>query len=294
MPKIAYIEKRFNSSSVFIINKANEIIHDYQSQGFSLTLRQLYYQFVARDIIENSQKSYKRLGSIINDARLAGHIDWYSIEDRTRALRGNSHWKDPGQIINSAARSFYMNKWEGQEFYIEVWVEKEALAGVIGSVCRRLDIDYFACKGYPSQTEVWKAARRFRDYTLDEEKTTILLHLGDHDPSGIDMTRDIEDRFSLFGARTEVHRIALNMDQINQYNPPPNPAKTTDARFKDYRATYGNDSWELDALEPSVIEDLITDQVLFYRDEEAYNKVLEQEAEYNAILKSVAVNWRNL
>lgn len=108
----SFIGKRFRGASLEIIETANQIIDEYQDLGFRLTLRQLYYQFVARDIIANSQKEYKRLGSIINDGRLAGMIDWEAIEDRTRNVRTHSSWDDPADIIEAAARGFALDLWD--------------------------------------------------------------------------------------------------------------------------------------------------------------------------------------
>ena len=142
MPKVQYIEKRFAQKTLDIIDDANAIIEDYAADGMKLTLRQLYYQFVAKDLIENSQRSYKRLGNIINNARLAGLIDWKAIEDRTRNLKKNTHWNDPGQIIRATAHSFQMDHWVGQEFHVEVWIEKEALEGVIASICTDLTVKH--------------------------------------------------------------------------------------------------------------------------------------------------------
>ncbi len=290
MPKVAYIEKNFSNSSLLIINQANEIIEEYEADGLRLTLRQLYYQFVSRDLLENKKKAYKRLGNIISDARLAGLIDWDAIEDRTRNLSGNTHWAHPGQIVRAAARSFQLDHWEGQKCRPEVWIEKEALVGVIDSICKELDVDYFACKGYVSQSEMWSAAQRLRGYGLNDQ-TPIIIHLGDHDPSGIDMTRDIEDRQVLFRAfGCDIKRIALNMDQVKQYNPPPNPAKFTDSRCNGYIVKYGYESWELDALEPRVLRDLIRDAVSVYRDDETYNEIIEREKEYLNVLARVEKN----
>jgi len=106
MPKIMYEPKNFRRRTLAMIQVANDIIEEYAAMGFSLTLRQLYYQFVARGLIPNSERSYKNLGVIINDGRLAGLIDWDAIEDRTRNLQGNPHWNDPASIVRSAASSF--------------------------------------------------------------------------------------------------------------------------------------------------------------------------------------------
>ena len=275
MPKIAYIEKRFAKSSLTIIEQANAIIADYAGQGFNLTLRQLYYQFVSRDLVANKQKEYKRIGSVINDGRLAGLIDWNAIEDRTRNLRGLSHWDNPAEIVDAAVNSYKRDKWENQPYRPEVWIEKDALTGVISGICNRLDVPFFSCRGYTSQSELWSAARRCRTWNTCDQKPFI-IHLGDHDPSGIDMTRDITDRFSMFGAGTEVKRIALNMDQVDEFNPPPNPAKTTDSRYEMYIADYGSESWELDALEPKVIVDLIEKTVMVLWYPEKYYEYLER------------------
>ena len=258
-----FITKNFRDSSLLVIEQANQIIADYQAQGFSLTLRQLYYQFVARDMIANTQQSYDRLGSIINDGRLAGLIDWDAIEDRTRNVQSNLHLTSPRHGIEVIRAQYGIDMWQNQPERVEVWIEKEALAGVIAGVCDELDVAHFACRGYVSQSEQWRAGHRFR-----RDQFTTILHLGDHDPSGIDMTRDNNDRLGMFAGHgnVEVERIALNMDQIEQYDPPPNPAKMSDSRAGGYVTQYGYESWELDALEPAVIVDLIREKVAEHRD----------------------------
>ncbi|MBY9084115.1 hypothetical protein KIH86_07660, partial [Paenibacillus sp. HN-1] len=124
--KIAYKEVKFRSASRVLIEQVNAIIREYEEMGYSLTLRQVYYQLVSRDVIPNNERSYKNLGNLISEARLAGLIDWTAIEDRTRTLRRNSHWSSPASIIRSAASSFAFNKWDDQDYYVEVWVEKDA------------------------------------------------------------------------------------------------------------------------------------------------------------------------
>ncbi len=293
MPKIAYKETDFAATSLALIEQVNDIIDTYRAQGYDLTLRQVYYQMVARGIVPNTERSYKNLGELISNARLAGMIDWDAIEDRTRNLRLNSHWTSPGDIMNSAARSYALDKWADQENYIECWVEKEALAGVVGQICTQLDVPFFACKGYVSQSEMWGAAQRIKE-RANQGRGCILLYLGDHDPSGIDMTRDIRDRLQLFDAFPTLYRIALNRDQIEQYNPPPNPAKMTDSRYADYIATHGTKSWELDALEPAVITALIDDRVSRYRDQEKWDAVKERESGQRALLRKASRNWDKL
>ncbi len=292
MPRIKYKSKRFRNKSLEIVRYANSIIEEYQAQGYDLTLRQLYYQFVARDIIPNLQSEYNKLGSVINDARLAGLIDWEAIVDRTRNIRSNSHWQSPKEIIDACAKQYRIDRWELQPVRIEVWIEKDALIGVIERICTDLDLAHFSCRGYVSQSEMWSASQRLLKH-IDDGQKIIILHLGDHDPSGIDMTRDIDDRLRMFIDGTEdffdvveVKRIALNMDQVRQYNPPPNPAKLTDSRIDSYLKKYGTESWELDALEPSVLAGLIEDEVENLRDDGMWTTAVQREEdEKKAIVK---------
>lgn len=290
MPKIEYIPKKFGKGSLEIIDGANAIIETYLAQGYKLTLRQLFYQFVSRDLIANKVSEYKRLGQIISDARLAGLIDWNSIEDRTRNLKALGHWTSPQEIMDSAAASYRLDKWETQNYRIEIWIEKEALAGVFERVANEFDVPFFCCRGYTSQSEMWSAAQRLRSHYNSGYKP-LILHFGDHDPSGIDMTRDIMDRIKLFRCDMHLDRLALNMDQIEQYNPPPNPAKETDSRFEAYIERFGTESWELDALEPSVLADLVREKVESVIDWDAWNAVLKQEEKEKLLMAKASLKW---
>lgn len=286
-----FISKRFNTKSKQRLIKVDEILDQYRRQGYDLTLRQLYYQLVARDLIENSDKSYKRLGNLVNDARLAGLVDWDMISDRGRTTSNNSHWSNPGEIVQSAAYSFAIDKWIDQPVYFELMVEKDALSGVLWPVCSDLDIRFTANKGYPSASLLYRMSKRLKTQSR-LGKEVIIIHLGDHDPSGIDMTRDLVDRFDLLtGIEFEVDRLALNMDQIEQYQPPENPAKVTDSRFAAYMVEFGDNSWELDALEPQVMAQLITDYVVSKRDPDAWAKALSKEKAMKSELQTFADSY---
>ncbi len=283
---------KFRAASLLIIDQANEIIDEYQADGYDLTLRQLYYQFVARDIFPNNQSEYNKLGTIINNARLAGLTDWDAIKDRTRAMKSLSHWDDPADIIDSAAHSFALDTRQDQEVYVEVWVEKEALAGVIERACEEIDVPWFACRGYVSQTAMYEAAARFKE--AEGFQDSVIYHLGDHDPSGIDMTRDIQDRLEMFGCRVDVVRIALNMPQVKKYKPPPNPAKLTDSRCNGYIKEYGSESWELDALDPHVLTDLIQGKVEECTDVALMEQRRAEQREHKKLLATVSKRWNDV
>jgi len=290
MPRIAYEEWSPRPETVALIQQANSIIRQYQAQGYLLTLRQLYYQFVARALIPNTQKSYNNLGGVIAKARMAGWIDWEAIEDRTRNLVKWQTDDSPQAAIARLRRHFTLEKWERQPAYVEVWVEKEALAGVFERICNTLEVPFFACRGYVSLSEMWSASQRLRERS-EEGKQTIILHFGDHDPSGIDMTRDINDRvetFAGYDAAVEVWRIALNMPQVQQYSPPPNPAKLTDSRADDYVAKYGRQSWELDALDPATLSALVQAEVDSVRDQDLWDESVEEEEEAMRHLQAIS------
>lgn len=296
--KIAYINYRFHQSSLSIIKWANSIISEYQSEGFDLTLRQLYYQMVARDLIPNTKREYARIGGIISKGRLAGYIDWESIVDRTRTTRSNPHWDNPQGVI-AAAQSGYLNDlWKYQAYRPEVWIEKDALTGVISGVCRRLDVPYFSCRGYSSQSAMWRAASRM--YTWGKGgQIPIIFHLGDHDPSGIDMTRDIEDRMAVFGIGYrwngfKVERIALNWEQIEEYSPPSNFAKATDSRFASYVREYGTDCWELDALDPRTMVALIEEKVSELIDDDLWEEDYQKQEKGRAQLGQIKENYTKI
>lgn len=287
MPKIGYISKKFKDDKIELIEKVNDIIDEYEQQGYSLTLRQVYYQLVARDVIPNNERSYKNLGVLINDARLAGKIDWESIVDRTRFLRKQAHWDDPEEILRAAAFSFSVNKWEDMDSYCEVWVEKDALIDVVEQVCSTFDVNCLSCRGYVSQSTMWESAQRL----IGVDKDITIFHLGDHDPSGKDMSRDISDRLEMFGANIRFERIALNFDQIEFYRPPPNPTKLTDTRSTGYIDEFGYECWELDALEPRVITDLISRKIRTVMDEEIFDSHQKREENERDRLKRFASTY---
>jgi hypothetical protein len=266
--KIAFVKQRFNSKSHILLKQVNAILDEYTAQGFRLTLRQCYYQLVARGLLANKVSEYKRLGALVSNAREAGLVDWDAIEDRTRAARQVTTWDNPGDIVEAAANQYKEDILAGQAIRPEIFVEKEALAGVLLPLAAELRVTCLSCRGYVSSSEMFDSAYRRYRRIIDAGQTPVVIHLGDHDPSGLDMTRDIRRRLALFaGQEIEVQRIALNMDQIEKFNPPPNPCKETDARYGAYVEQYGTECWELDALEPKYLQEITRKAVVALRDD---------------------------
>lgn len=275
MSKEAFREKNFSAKSMNLISICDKIIESYQGQGLRLTLRQLYYQCVSRNIIKNEEKSYKNLGSLVSDARLAGLLDWDAIEDRVRVPRIPQEFENLGDLAKTAAAAYRLPRWADQDCYCELWVEKDALAGVLAPLAREFHVTLMVNRGYSSQSAMYESAARFMRES--EDKDHFLFYLGDHDPSGEDMVRDVAARLEMFGANVEVQKVALTMEQIRRYRPPPNPAKLTDSRAAAYIEKFGTSSWEVDALPPEVLAQLIRATLGRHVDREKMDAVIAKE-----------------
>jgi hypothetical protein len=292
--KIAYEDWAPRAQSMETIDTANGIIEEYSRDGYTLTLRQLYYQFVAKDLIENSERSYKNLGNLVTKARMSGLMSWHAIEDRNRSSQSWLICEDEAEVLSGIEYGIGFDFWDRQDVYVEVWVEKDALGSVIERPCRRWRVPYMACKGYLSASEAWRAGRRFM-HMHDKGQKCVMIHLGDHDPSGLDMTRDNDDRLAMFAETpVEVRRIALNFDQIEEYSPPPNPTKVTDSRADSYISEFGHTSWELDALNPRTIGQLIEGQLEELIDRDIWERTQEEEEASRERLRYLGDNWEDV
>ncbi len=291
MSKIKFREMHVSNANKIRLGIINGIIEEYQAEGYILTLRQLYYQLVTRDIIPNKQSEYSKLSTLLKEGRMAGVVDWGAIEDRLRQPSSPSSFDGPKDILKAAINQYALPRQEGQGTYIEVWVEKDALSGVLKRVTQKYHIPILVNRGYSSASAMFDSFKRFQDaYTNDQ--SIHILYLGDYDPSGIDMIRDIKSRILEFAMgsydwETEneaedyfnfsITPIALTRRQINQYNPPPNPAKTTDPRAKDFIKKFGATSWEVDALKPEVLNQLLTDAIKANIDEDVFDNIVARE-----------------
>lgn len=285
--KETFILQYFKGKSKKLLGPIAEILDTYSAQGFDLSVRQLFYQLVARNIVPNTMKMYKSLVGLVNDARYAGLLDWGDIVDRgRRALRPQS-WENVGELCKEMRDIFQIDKWKNQPCYCEVMVEKQALEGVLVPVCSELDVTFTANKGYSSASAMYRAGKRFRR-RIEEGKDCYVFYLGDHDPSGVDMTDDVFKRVPLLAgpsfedggprpADITVKRLALNMDQIKELNPPENPARITDPRADKYIRQFGNSSWELDAVEPAALANMVRNAIKQLIDQEAWDQDTKKE-----------------
>ena len=328
------------------------IAEEYRKDGYSLTLRQLYYQLVARDIIPNHDKVYAKISSIKDDVVYSGLVDWDVFEDRGR-IPSLAYFENSVEgALQRTIENYQLDRQRGQKIHIEVWTEKDAISSILKRATHQKTIRLVVNKGYTSSTAIYGAYERFLD-EMNEGKKIKILYFGDHDPSGMDMIRDIKARVmlmltkgsqfdnyfdermenwwsreeldlfaiaqmegyeevamlydnsmddethekhqSLFeeGRRKmyieehelfEIIHVGLTMKQIKEYNPPHNPAKMTDPRAKSYIAKYGQVSWEVDALKPAVMLQIVNTAIEEQMDMDQYDLIMEEEAEEKAEL----------
>jgi len=246
----SFITKRFNGKSKALLEKIFEILDKYKKQEIRLTLRQLYYQLVSGGIIANRQPEYFKLSRLLTDARMAGLVDWDAIEDRIRVPKIPQFYESPQEIVEIAAEYYETNCWAASEKYVELYTEKDALSSILYPIAAKWRVPFTVNRGFSSTTALYDASKRFLSHP---DKECVLLYIGDHDPSGLDMVRDVSERLHTFECVVKVEQVALLKEQISQFNLPPNPTKHTDSRAAKYSAQYGEGSWEVDALPPEVL-----------------------------------------
>ena len=231
------------------------------SDYWPLTLRQIYYRLVAAGIVANTRSKYNDLSKLIKQMRLDGIMPWEVMEDRVRRLstkRGDEDAesfieKQLGWFLNGYSRCLV----QGQENYVEVWVEKDALSRIFEDVAYPYCVRCVTCRGYQSMTFLKAYADR-ADTAMAKGQTPVVLYFGDLDPSGVQMfeaaQQTLKDELDVIGV--DFIRVGLNPDHVAVHNLPNNPdaLKWSDVRAKGYVKRFGEIAVELDALHPAVLE----------------------------------------
>jgi hypothetical protein len=286
-----FVERKFNADSEELLAQVQAVLDEYA--GYKMTLRQVYYQLVTANIIPNNFRSYKNLGNLISNARLAGRLDWNAVEDQVRTLETHSAWTSPRDILESAAYGYAENPWLTQTNRPLFRVEKGAVISVIKPACDRWRVPWMAARGYSSQSEMYDTGKMLARQ-IAQGLRPIIIYAGDYDPSGQDMTRDTTERLSMFAEdQIEVRRIALNRDQITELGLPPQPAKiATDSRGRGFQALHGDESFELDALKPPYFDKLISDAFeACIDDRAAWDEAIAEEQRHKDALQAAVDRW---
>lgn len=262
------------------------IVDEYAEDNYTLTLRQLHYQLVGKNWIINHDTAYKKLGNILDDCRYSGIIDWDAIEDRGRIPYIPYSVRDVAHALQDTIDQYRLNRQDGQDNQVELWTEKDALSGILKRSTEKYHIQLVVNKGYTSSSAIYNAYKRILR-NLKNECFTTIIYFGDHDPSGLDMVRDIKQRLTLMLEKgnyeleadecMKIIPIGLTMEQIKKYKLPPNPTKLTDSRSDGYIKKFGKTCWEVDALRPQVLTAIVETNIKEQINISKYNEVVEQE-----------------
>ncbi len=288
--KIQFKEWNPNAATRERLDQVQTVLTQFSGMGIRITLRQLYYQLVSKNIIRNKQREYKNLGNMLSDARLAGLVDWNAIEDRARHPVVPPEWTSIGSIVDACVRSFRLPRWDTQPGYLELWCEKDALSSVLAPIADQYHVTLMVNRGYSSQSAMFEARNRILRAIQRKGVKPTIIYLGDLDPSGEDMVRDVKDRLAMMLLNVNVVKLALNPEQVEQYSLPPNPAKMTDSRAEAFVDKHGSDSYEVDAIPPDELIRIVTEAITSRMDMKAYEAVRAREGRLSDKLQDVAGN----
>jgi hypothetical protein len=257
--------------TLFLLKEALNILDEHHP----MTVRQVYYQLVSRQVVKNTRRQYQAISTILVEARKDGIIPWEWIEDRLRRPRAVSMWYDLADFAYTASKTYRRNVWATQERLVEVWLEKDALSGIFEDVLRPYGVTLNVGHGYDGWDSIHNAAERYLNWNGE----VVILYFGDFDPSGEDMLRSLGERLRFFGTNPNILKCALTLEDVETYRLPPDFTKTSDTRRASFVAKYGDIAVELDALPVNVLQERLRHEVERHMNLDALAKVWTQEAE---------------
>lgn len=246
------------------------------------TLRQLYYQAVSRKLIPKTEQAYKTIGRVLVLMRRAGEIPYDWIADNTRWMRKPRTYSGLQQLLNNTAATYRRSVWDSQSAYVEIWLEKDALAGVLYPITSKYDVPLMVTRGYPSLSFLHSAAEAIKA----EDKPTYLYYFGDMDPSGLDIPRKVEEGIRQMApyVQVEFERVAVTRQQIVMFDLPTRPTKRTDSRAK----TFEGESVEVDAIPPAGLRRLVRSKIESHINREALATLQIAEESERSYLENLA------
>jgi hypothetical protein len=253
-----------------MLDAALAALHEYQP----MTVRQVYYQLVSGQVIENTRSQYQAVSNLLVAARKNGEIPWEWIEDRLRRPRTVSMWSGLSSFAETVRRAYRRDVWESQPDYLEVWLEKDALSGIFEDVLTEYGVTLNVGRGFDGWDSIRNANSRY-----ERRGGATVLYFGDFDPSGEDMVRSLRQRLGWFGYTPDIIKCALTKADIERYQLPPDYAKKTDSRAAKFIARHGDVSVELDALPTPILQARLRDEIEKRVDMDALEAVRLREAE---------------
>ena len=236
-----------------IVAHAREVVAAAEAQGLKFTLRRVFYKLVSANVIPNTERAYKNLSRTLDRARWEGLLPLDALDDLGRQTVEREQWDSPEEMLRARADTYRSDWWADEDVRCEVWAEKQAVTSILAPVALAWGTPFLACRGFASLTAVAESAERC-------DRPTTVFYVGDHDPSGLDMDRDLQERLWRLGADVNLVRLALTPEQIDDYGLPPQPTKHTDSRARGYSREHGG-SWELDALPEDALQALVREAI---------------------------------
>lgn len=276
--------------------RAAEVVEVVESLKpyWPLTLRQIYYRLVAAGKIANTRSRYNMLSKLVKWMRIDDRLSWDALEDRSRRVTDKKGFASVDDFIEQEMEWMFDGYSrclvQGQAKHIEVWVEKDALAGIFENVVYPYCIRAVVCRGYQSVTFLADFYNRAEQAMMNGQDV-VVLYFGDLDPSGVQMLeasiQTLEDELDLYDV--EFKRVGLNPEHIEQYNLPSDPeaAKLSDPRYRKYALRYGHVAVELDAVHPSDLEGMIRNSIVNELDMEDFQAQRIQEQEDIAVVRTL-------
>ncbi|MHB8522190.1 MAG: hypothetical protein ACYDH9_15725 [Limisphaerales bacterium] len=278
--------KRTRRTSGQMQDVLREIQTILNGEDGQITIRHLFYRLVGLRVIEKTEQAYKGLCSHLSKWRRSEAIPWSAFSDSTRWHIQNNTFDGVQDALKNTVENYRRNLWDTQPFYLEVWVEKDAIAGIVSDTANTFGVPVFVARGFASLSSLYSAANTFRQAT-DAGKTAVIYHLGDYDPSGFaagdSMLRAFRDDFKV---DLQFIRAAVTKEQIEEMNLPTRPVKTSDSRAAKWQ---GGECVELDTMPPGEIRALVESCILQHIDRHQWQMLQATEAMERETLQKI---WR--
>jgi hypothetical protein len=289
--------KRGRSTADQVESRRNALLRIVRSQA-PMTVRQAYYRATVAHLVDKTEQGYGIIKDDLKILREDGTMPFSWIVDNTRMMRKPVSYTGIEAALDRTASLYRRDMWANSDAYVEIWLEKDALSGVVYPITSRYDVPLMTARGYSSISFVYSTAQTI-SAAMEAGKEIYIYHFGDYDPSGQDAARDIEEKIRRYVAEDETldadeinfERVSVTPDQIRNWDLPTRPNKKSDTRTAKFE---GAASVELDAIEPNQLRKLVEDTILSHvdQDELRVNKVAEEsEREF---LRSLAAAQRDL
>ena len=268
------------------MDSIRDAIFDVLQEQHPATCRGLFYTLVGLDVIDKTESQYKHtVIRLATEMRKNGELPYSWLADNTRWMRKPSTWASLEDALNETERFYRRALWAEQDAYVEVWLEKDALAGVLYEVTEEWDVPLMVTRGYASLTFLHSAA----EVIAYQDKPTYLYYLGDHDPSGVDIPRKVESELRRMAPAIDISftRLAVNSDQIQTMALSTRPTKRSDSRA----GTFEGESVEVDAIPAPVLRDLVQDAILYHVDVDRLASLRAVEAAEKETLRSINLRF---